>query len=239
MKRVIVTLLSLMIVSLFLPTAVMAQQQRYIIEDSLGTYRVVYTPHFVSKDGNIRSYRLDLSGSQELRLGTAYNPLTPHSFAPSIAEWRNYPIETPKNTIVGPKRWYTLNVDYGYWIKRWLYVGGAATWTGGFSRVSSVIDHSLVGYFNYTALSLMPTVRFSWLNRGVVQLYSSVGLGATVAIYEPEFNAPNRAMATIAYDVTLFGISVGRKWLGYLEIGAGMRGTICAGFGYRFNGKKS
>jgi hypothetical protein len=30
---------------------------------------------------------------------------------------------------------------------------------------------------------------------------------------------------------------VGRKWFGYLDIGAGNRGVISAGFGYRFNKK--
>ena len=82
----------------------------------------------------------------------------------------------------------------------------------------------------------MPLVRFAWLNRGIVQLYSGVGLGATYEFYENTLTTEIQSFG-VAYDVTFFGITVGRKWFGYLDIGAGNRGVISAGIGYRFNNK--
>ena len=120
----------------------------------------------------------------EVRLGIAYNPYTPHDYAPNF-DWRDYPYDLPENSTLGKTRWFTVNADYGYWPLRWLYIGGVGSWSGGFGRVSSAVDHSRIGCYNYHSLSLMPIVRFGWLNRSIVQLYSGVGVAAMLAIYEP------------------------------------------------------
>lgn len=125
---------------------------------------------------------LNLAERHEVRVGIAYNPYTPHDYAPNF-DWRDYPYDLPENSTLGKTRWFTVNADYGYWPLRWLYVGGVASWSGGFGRVSSTIDHSRIDCYNYHALSLMPIVRFGWLNRSIVQLYSGVGIAAMMAIY--------------------------------------------------------
>jgi hypothetical protein len=39
-------------------------------------------------------------------------------------------------------------------------------------------------------------------------------------------------------DVALLGLKVGRSFYGFLEIGAGVGGSVRGGFGVRFNDKK-
>ena len=79
----------------------------------------------------------------------------------------------------------------------------------------------------------MPIVRFAWLRRGIVQLYSGVGLGFAVG-YNEKIDY-NDTLFDVAYDVTFIGLSIGRDIFGYIDIGVGNRGVISAGIGYRFN----
>ena len=235
MKRLTTLLLGIALLSVISPDETVAQKS-YSFEDSLGRYDVSFTPHEptrTTRTESVKSQRTNLTGHHEVRLGIAYNPYTPHDYAPNF-QWCNYPLDIPKNTIVGNTRWYTVNGDYGYWFRRWLYVGGVASWTGGFKRISSAIDHSRVDAYNYNTLTLMPIVRFAWLNRGIVQLYSGVGIGGSVAIYEPTLKGPLATSWKMNFDVTFIGITVGKRWFGYFDIGAGGRGTISAGAGYRF-----
>lgn len=237
MKRLLILLLGITL-SITTKEDVCAQQ-RYKFQDSLGTYSVRFTPHDVNDDEGIERNRVrtDLTGWHELRLGMAYNPYTPHGYAPNI-EWRDHPYDRPTNSILGNLHWYTINGDYGYWFRRWLYVGGVASWTAGISRVWSVVDRSRMDAYNYNAITIMPIVRFAWLNHGIVQLYSGVGIGATAAIYERKLSVPADVRLKMNFDVTFFGISVGKRWFGYFDIGAGARGTISAGAGYRFTTKE-
>ena len=114
--------------------------------------------------------------------------------------------------------------------------GADVTWTTGYQRITSNVDRSHVDAFNYNNFTLMPIVRFAWVNRSIVQLYSGFGIGATYGFYDNTLTSVKHKVG-IAWDVTFIGITVGRKWFGYLDIGAGNRGTISAGVGYRFNNK--
>ena len=92
------------------------------------------------------------------------------------------------------------------------------------------------GYYTYKKAfdknsyfgSIMPTVRFTYLNREKVQLYSAVSLGAVFGNYE----------IVPCYDLTLFGCTFGKKVFGFAEIGNGIGGWGRVGIGYRFDSKK-
>lgn len=81
--------------------------------------------------------------------------------------------------------------------------------------------------------------KVNWLNRKIVRLYSSAGLGVSVEIIKkPQpgslWNPPETNVKP-AFQICPFGISVGRRVYGFAEIGLG---TIyaggCIGVGYRF-----
>ena len=82
-------------------------------------------------------------------------------------------------------------------------------------------------------LTPMLTARFSWLNRKLVRLYSSVGAGLAVSLMDVSYREYPETYLSL--QVTPVGISVGKKLFGFFELGVG---TIyvggCFGLGYRF-----
>ena len=233
MKSFIITLLSLFVVCVALPPTAAAHQWATQGARAGGT-----TPYNEgSITAEIQRKKLGLTGNHELRLSIAYNPYTPHGYAPNQVNWNSYPKFTPRNSIVGSTRWFTLNGEYGYYLKRWLHIGVAASWTGGFRPIWSSIDHSRIGGYDYNSIALLPKARFSYLNREVIQLYSGVGIGGAFAIYDDAHSNAIDHKFDVSFDVTLFGITIGKRWFGYIELGAGTQGTLRAGFGYRFNNR--
>ena len=77
-----------------------------------------------------------------------------------------------------------------------------------------------------TALS---QIKFNWVAREVVRVYSSVGLGITAGGFD------DISDAYLAGQAVLLGVSVGRRFVGFAECGTGsmyMGGMV--GVGYRF-----
>lgn len=204
--------------------------------DSLGSYKVQFTPY---PNSDIRAKQLGkplVGGTAEVRLGTAYFPLTPSRY-PFDHWWdpSSYAQQLAPEEQVRIPRWFSLSAEGGYWVKDWLYVGGAFVWTGGFSRIEEYHVHRVLGYYNYDSFTLMPVVRFAWLRKGVVQLYSGLGLGFNFA--RAEEPKQKYYEAVVAHDVTFLGISVGRNLFGYVDVGVGQRGIVSMGIGYRFKNK--
>jgi hypothetical protein len=137
-----------------------------------------------------------------------------------LADYRYY---TTPTIMVTP-----ISVEYNYYVKRWLTVGGRATFTSLYNEVRNIAtDEKLYSNGSY-ALGLILNVRFEYMRREYVQLYSAVGLGLAARF---EYN---RGIMTPMYDFTYFGIVVGKGFYGFAEIGAGLSGCARAGIGFRF-----
>lgn len=121
-----------------------------------------------------------------------------------------------------------LSLSYTYQLRRWCQLGG----TVNFAAVTRPYYYNITNKKAYDRnsyfASIMPTVRFTYLNREKVQLYSAVSLGVAVGIYE----------AVPCYDFTLFGCSFGKSLFGFAEIGNGFGGWGRVGIGYRFGSTK-
>lgn len=234
MRHLYTTLTTLLFAAMLLLPDVAQGQYRFNFSDSLGTYKVEFRPHnreqFDSRALNIPLRR----GAHEIRLGTAYCAYTPSDYTTSnywypVSNWR----QLGENYSTGDERWFTVGFEGGRWFREWFYFGGSLIWSGGFIPVHYSPTHQRVSTFTSTNITIMPTVRFAWLRRGIVQLYSGVGLGLAIG-YNENLNY-NETLANVAYDVTFIGLSVGRDLFGYIDISAGNRGVISAGIGYRFN----
>lgn len=137
-----------------------------------------------------------------------------------LAQYRYY---TTPTIMVTP-----ISVEYNYYVKRWLTVGGRATFTSLYNEVRNIAtDERLYANGSY-AVGLILNVRFEYMRREYVQLYSAVGLGLAARF---EYN---RGIMTPMYDFTYFGIVVGKGFYGFAEIGAGLSGCARAGIGFRF-----
>lgn len=108
----------------------------------------------------------------------------------------------------------TYSLSYTYHSRRWFQYGGTVSFGAVTQSRRDNITDEKVEQLNEYMVSVMPTVRFVYLYRENVQLYSSLSLGVVVGT----------GMGGIWADATLFGCSFGRNLFGFAEIGAGVGG---------------
>lgn len=140
----------------------------------------------------------------------------------------------------------TINFEYRYRFAKWFWFGGAISYNASFSRWEDYDTHDVLARTSNHYLSIMPSVRFSWLNTKYVTMYSGISLGCIIGYKENfntdyEHNGRSKIFKNILVDgagqLTAVGIQVGKNWYGFTEIGIGCQGFIKAGFGYKFNKK--
>ena len=130
-----------------------------------------------------------------------------------------------------------LRAEYGYNFLSWLNVGAAVNYSD-YRMPMRYEDTKLYAYteqFGMTSVTVR--VKFYWLNRKWVRMYSALGAGVgivhTNALSESVENPAYVTKAVFAPDLCLIGLTVGRKLYGRIEYGS-MYGGLTAGIGYRF-----
>ena len=121
-----------------------------------------------------------------------------------------------------------LTAEYNQNIKPWLAIGGKATFAAMWSSVRHVATDELLYRDNNYSIGVIFNIRFEWLRRDIVQMYSGIGIGLAARI------AFNDGILSPMFDATYVGISLGRSLYGFAEVGTGISGMIRAGMGYRF-----
>ena len=186
---------------------------------------------FAQEEPAVVRVRRPFTPQHELRLTAGAYPLLP-----SMSDWEGcaagiFHDRTHRGPVYTSGTW---SLSYDYRFKKWFDLGLTLSYYGEYSRSYSNRDSSPVGRNRAHALTVMPMARFTWLNRRWVRMYSSLGLGATFGYgrFDTEGSRPENAM--IAFQVTPVGISVGRSFFGFAEIGLGAQGALMMGVGYRF-----
>jgi len=144
------------------------------------------------------------------------------------------------NDAVNPSDWFNnsayegdiwstgaLSFGYRYRITKWFWLGADINYVGfyGYSKTNYVP-------YNESMFTLLPTARFSYLNRPFVTLYSQIALGYTWDLLQ---NGNNYDFGShIGYQVTFIGVNFGKDVFGSAEIGFGFKGFVNAGIGYKF-----
>lgn len=130
-----------------------------------------------------------------------------------------------------------ITLGYRFRLLKWLWLGGDISYCGYFGTSKDIYSGEPVYRLREHMLCIMPAIRFSYLNREHVTLYSGLASGLKIGFS----NVQNRkdTYVKLPFQLTLFGVSAGsQQWFGFAEIGVGNEGFAKAGFGYRFNGKK-
>ena len=78
----------------------------------------------------------------------------------------------------------------------------------------------------------MPSVRFAWLDKKRVALYSKAAIGATFD--SGQYQGSHDDRWEVAFQASAFGVEVGGAFRGFLELGYGMQGIVNFGIKYRF-----
>lgn len=138
-----------------------------------------------------------------------------------------------EGSYVGP-----IGMEYFYHVKPWCGVGAIATY--GHLIQDSSKDDNKVGTKTDRYTTLMPAVKFDWLRREAVSLYSKLGAGVTWRQEKREFEGDNaqynsdKTEAHFNWQVSLLGVEAGKRLRGFAELGFGEQGLFIAGVRYRF-----
>ena len=114
--------------------------------------------------------------------------------------------------------WGHLFLAYQYNFNHWSSVGLELDWLhcqylfdyqDGYGVL---VERARTSYLNQ--MTIMPTVRFTYFRRPLVQLYSGLGLGYT-------FSVESFVSHGFTFSPTLFGVNVGNEhWFAEVELGA-------------------
>jgi len=138
----------------------------------------------------------------------------------------------PAHTEVYTTMPFTLG--YRFRLLKWLWLGGDISYCGFRGTSRDLYTGDVVTTYREKMLCIMPAIRFSYLNREHVMLYSGFAQGLKfdrTKVYDA-----STFDVRLPFQVTLIGVSAGsQSWFGFAELGVGNEGIIKAGFGYRFN----
>jgi len=131
-----------------------------------------------------------------------------------------------------------ITLGYRFRVLKWLWVGGDVSYCGFFGSFKDSYTDQKVGNYRDHFISIMPAVRFSYLNRDHFTLYSGIAGGVALE-YCKSYTGYKAHNNHLAFQLTLFGISAGsQRWFGFAELGCGFKGGYAnAGLGFRFNAK--
>ncbi len=189
--------------------------------------------------------RPDFHPEHDVRIGIGANPLNSYltgwKTVRGCVDWdESYATLSGRynENLIGVGPTYTfgaLSAAYTYRPVRWLEVGATLVYVGEYSTRYYNIDKAKVSHDMVHDISIIPTVRFMYYSSGVVRLYSKVGFGIGIHVEKTEYSYGSGTDVVPAWEVCLFGISVGRRVFGYAEVlSFGATGLVSAGIGYRF-----
>lgn len=130
-------------------------------------------------------------------------------------------------TDADPSGWGAVTLGYNLRLTRNLSVGVQAVYSSNEQRVKSIRRSVETRYW-----SLMPDVKWNWLNLRVVTFYSRLGAGASFS--RAKVAGRTDASTRFAFQVSPIGVEVGGRLAAYAEAGIGVSGCFLAGVRYRF-----
>lgn len=129
-----------------------------------------------------------------------------------------------------------VGVEYVHYVNDWLGFGGAVLcdyMTAKSMNVDSDGNKTPNGTFKLGLASAMPVVKFAWLNREHVGLYSKLAAGVGVTFTNQSSEAKDNL--SFAFQATPIGIDFGgESFRGFAELGLGMQGLVNVGVRWLF-----
>lgn len=116
-----------------------------------------------------------------------------------------------------------LMVGYTYRVNRWLGVGLQAdfqhtAWEDRYYNNTNVLVDKQQQYF-YN-LSILPTVRFTYLHAKHVSLYSSISIGLNINGGSETNVRGQNTVCAVGIDAAVLGMNIGKeRWFGFVEVG--------------------
>lgn len=127
-----------------------------------------------------------------------------------------------------------ISLQYTEELKRWLALGFNVSYSGVRENRYDLLTDDINGKYRSHRFSLVPMVRFTYLNKPAVRLYSALGVGLGWSSEKSSSDTKRYSDTFVDAHITFFGISVGKKLFVSSEIGFGSLGIMNVGVGYRF-----
>ena len=162
-----------------------------------------------------------------------------------LREWFHSPIlGEPIDGISPTKQIFTpvFSMDYHYRASKWFWLGLTAGYNL-YKEKGYGEPENLTWQYKEHHILIMPSLRFSYLNRPHLTLYSGLSVGLFIkhgreyldddCLIRPITTDHNRVFS--AFQLTAFGLKAGAKhWFGSFEAGVGIKGFVNLGVGYEF-----
>ncbi len=135
-----------------------------------------------------------------------------------------------------------FSLDYHYRASKWFWLGLTAGYNL-YKEKGYGEPENLTWQYKEHHFLIMPSLRFSYLNRPHLTLYSGLSVGLYIkhgreyrdddCLIWPITTDHNRVFS--AFQLTAFGLKAGAKhWFGSFEAGFGIKGIVNFGVGYEF-----
>lgn len=123
--------------------------------------------------------------------------------------------------------WGAVTVGYSFRLIGSLRLGAQVIYSSNEQRIKGSGSKIENRYW-----SLMPNVKWNWLNLKIVSFYSRLGAGASFS----KAKADNRSdkSTQFAFQLSPVGVEVGGRIAAYAEAGIGTSGSLLVGVRYRF-----
>ena len=165
----------------------------------------------------------------------AYGQATIPQFAYVMGEVFGAMFSLGHASFENPHMFGAAGVEYVHYTNDWFGFGGTVLCDYMTAKTVSVDkdgNKTPNGEFKLGCLSAMPLVKFAWLNRAHVGLYSKLAAGAGYFFANGSDSKDN---FSVAFQVTPVGMDFGgEQFRGFVELGLGMQGLANVGVRWLF-----
>ena len=120
--------------------------------------------------------------------------------------------------------WGPVSFEYFYRLQEKLGIGAVAAISG------CKWDDSGEAKSNY--YTLMPAIKYNWLNKEHFSVYSKAAIGVTLS--SESGTRQDKTEAVLNWQASVVGMEFGSAFRGCIEMGMGEKGIILAGLRYKF-----
>jgi hypothetical protein len=137
------------------------------------------------------------------------------------------------------RRFGTLAAEYFYHLDNpKVAVGGIATFAQYGEDVLKKSNDEKIGKRTRNYISLMPSMKYYWLNKNYYGLYTKLAAGAMLLLDNQkdytDNEKSNSSKAYFAFQVSAIGFEFGAKFRGFIEVGVGEQGIVLGGLKMKF-----
>lgn len=138
--------------------------------------------------------------------------------------------------------WGPIGAEYFYHVSNVIGLGVVAEYAG----CKWDKPYTLNGSLKTTYITVMPSVKFNWLRKEHVGLYSGISAGAMFCSITPSGDfktdpqykniddVKEENVTDFMFNINVIGVEFGTAFRGFAELGFGEKGLFCAGVRYKF-----